>query len=152
MPCVDAPGNASVFYGDDGKCGRVPTCVRPLVAAIGCRGPLWIVRRPGPNRNRAVRAARGITGSPDLVILDFSPITLRSEPPHSLASAATVRRRAEPGKLRLSSSRPMPYAPFCWPRQQRPAFLVCGPAFAPATILQAHHRAAQPPGSPTSPR
>jgi len=143
------PEMQEFFYDDDGKCGRVPTCVRPLIAAVGCRGPLWIVRRSGPNRNRAVRAARGITGFPDLVILDFSPIILRSEPPHSLASAAAVRRRAEPGKPHPSSSEPTPFGPSCWPMQQRPAFLACGLAFSPATIHLVHRLVSQRPGSRT---
>jgi hypothetical protein len=109
------------------------------------RGPLWIVRRSGPNRNAAVKAARGITGSPDLVFLDFSPIT-SAQNRRIPRSATAVRRRAEPGRLHPSSSRPRPCGPSCSPAPRRPASWVFAPACAPARNPPARRRAAWPPG------
>ncbi|MCP4823843.1 MAG: OsmC family protein, partial [Shimia sp.] len=39
--CVDAPGNASDFLVWFWQCDRVLTCVRPLIAALTRRGPVW---------------------------------------------------------------------------------------------------------------
>ena len=146
-PCVDAPGNASDFF-DVGhmRCGRVPTCVRPQCAAIHRRGPLWIVRRLGPNRNLAVEAARGISGFPNLVILDVAPITSAQNRRIPLLSGPAVMRRPEPGTPHRGSSGPRRCGRSCSPARRRPAFSAFAPACAPTRNPPARRLASRRPG------
>ncbi len=39
--CVDAPLNASLFFGQVPACDQMLSCVRPLIAAFTRRGPVW---------------------------------------------------------------------------------------------------------------
>ena len=48
--CVDAPVDASGFFGRLGKFGQVLSCVRPLDAARHTPRALMEMRGPGPNR------------------------------------------------------------------------------------------------------
>ena len=50
--CVDAPFDASVFFGRLSACGQVLSCVRPLNAARHTPRALMEMRGPGPYRLR----------------------------------------------------------------------------------------------------
>jgi hypothetical protein len=46
--CVDAPSDASFFFGQIWACGQVLTCVRPRVAASHTPRARMVIRRSGP--------------------------------------------------------------------------------------------------------
>ena len=52
LSCVDAPFDASVFFGRLSACGQVLSCVRPLNAARHTPRALMEMRGPGPYRLR----------------------------------------------------------------------------------------------------
>ena len=41
LTCVDAPSDASVFFGQVPACDQMRSCVRPQFAALTRRGPVW---------------------------------------------------------------------------------------------------------------
>ena len=55
--CVDAPFDASIFFGRFGACGQVLWCVRPLIAARHTPRALVEMRGPDPYRLRELESS-----------------------------------------------------------------------------------------------
>ena len=55
--CVDAPFDASIFFGRLSACGQVLSCVRPLNAARHTPRALMEMRGPGPYRLRELESS-----------------------------------------------------------------------------------------------
>ena len=99
--CVDAPVDASGFFGRLGKFGQVLSCVRPLDAARHTPRALMEMRGPGPNRLSELESSPRKAGFPDPVSstvcpclssdLPASPTATRALPSSQAASSAGAR-------------------------------------------------------------
>lgn len=111
-----APKNASDFLSlGDEQCGRVPSCVRPFNAAA-------LIDRFGGRIQIGEPCSKSLTSKLafcDPVLLDYSPINLRLEPPHSNVSSQSPL----PGTPRHWPLRPKRHGRSCLPARPRPAFL-----------------------------
>ena len=150
--CVDAPVDASNFFGRIGKFGQVLSCVRPLDAARHTPRALMEMRGSGPNRLRELESSPfGCWFSRPRLVDRFALARPPSCPhPRRLPALRHPLRRLrarEPGRSLSSSSAPRRCAPSGWPAPQRPASGVCAPASWRATD-RLSCRAGSPSGQP----
>ena len=136
-PYMDAPKNASVFFGQfvAMRSGAVvhPVC---LLRRFTCRGPVWRCEGRVRIDLASLKALRSIPGFPDPVSMTLYPyFVLRPATFLPALYARLLLRQQAPAPCRLpcSSSAPRQCAPSCRQAPPRPAYEACAPASGRAT-------------------